>query len=100
MTTDLVYRQHSGPWSFEPPPTVQLHPQYCPCARRHKWAPDVIIASVEYNWPQIQGTPGFNTLGQCRDAYLRFHEEHQAHKDTVCFRVVIFGAVLAEWCPR
>lgn len=65
---------------FEPPLAIQLHPQYCPCARHHKWAPNVTIASVEYNWPQIQWAPGLNTPGQCRDAYLTFHEEHRAHK--------------------
>ena len=97
---DLVYRQQSGAWSFEPPLVVQLHPQLCPCARRHKWAPEATIASVEYNWPQVQGAPGFNRLGQCRDAYRRFYEEHRMHKDPVCFRVAVFCAVLAEWCPR
>lgn len=27
VATDLVYRQQSGP--FEPPPMIQLHPQFC-----------------------------------------------------------------------
>ena len=53
VAADLVYRQQSEAWSFEPPPAVQLHPQFCPCARRHKWAPDATIALVEYNWPQM-----------------------------------------------
>lgn len=100
MAADLVYKQICGPWSFEPPPAVHLHPQFCPCARRHKWAPDATIASVEYNWPQIQGAPGFNTPAQCRDAYQRFFDEHKRHKDPVCFRAAIFCAVLADWCPR
>ena len=100
VPADKVYRQQSRAWSFEPPPAVQLHPQYCPCARRHKWAPEATIASVEYNWPQVQGAPGFNTPGQCRDAYLRFFEEHKTHKDPVCFRAAVFCAALAEWCTR
>lgn len=100
IAADLVYKQISGPWSFEPPPAVHLHPQFCPCARRHKWAPDSTIASVEYNWPQIQGAPGFNTPAQCREAYQRFFDEHKAHKDPVCYRAAIFCAALADWCPR
>ncbi len=97
---DLVYKQQSGSWSFEPPSAVQLHPQFCPCARRHKWAPGSTIASVEYNWPQIQGAPGFNTPSQCRDAYFRFFEEHRDHKDPVCFRAAIFCKALSEWCHK
>jgi hypothetical protein len=31
---------------------------------------------------------------------MRFYEEHRTHKDSVCFRVAMFCAVLAEWCPR
>ena len=27
MVADLVYKQISGPWSFDPPPVVQVHPQ-------------------------------------------------------------------------
>ena len=100
VAADLLYRQQSGSWSFEPPSAVQLHPQFCPCARRHKWAPDSTISSVEYNWPQIQGAPGFNTPSQCREAYSRFYEEHRGHKDPVCFRAAVFCAALAEWCHR
>jgi len=100
IAADIVYKQVSGPWSFEPPPAVHLHPQFCPCARRHKWAPDATISSVEYNWPQIQGAPGFNTPTQCRDAYQRFFDEHKKHKDPVCFRAAVFCAALADWCPR
>lgn len=100
VAADLVYRQSCGPWSFEPPPAVKMHPQFCPCARRHKWAPNATVASVEYNWPQIQGAPGFNTPAQCREAYQRFHEEHRTHKDPVCFRAAVFCAALADWCPR
>ena len=61
---DMVYRRISGAWTFEPPPAVQAYSRFCPCARRHKWAPNATIASVEYNWPQIQGAPGFNTPAQ------------------------------------
>jgi hypothetical protein len=100
VAADLVYRQQSGAWSYEPSLAVQLHPQFCPCVRRHKWSPEATIASVEYNWPHVQGAPGFNTPRQCRDAYLRFYEEHKTHKDPVCFRAAVFRAVLAEWCPR
>ena len=78
---------------------VQIHPQFCPCARRHKWSPTSTIALVEYNWPHIQGAPGFNTPTQCRDAYQRFFVEHKSHKDPVCFRAAIFCAALADWCP-
>jgi hypothetical protein len=63
VATHLVYRQQSGAWSFEPPPAVQLHLQLCTCARRHKWSHEATIASVEYNWPHVQGVPGFNTPG-------------------------------------
>ena len=100
MAADLVYKQISGPWSFDPPPVVQVHPQYCPCARRHKWSPTSTLASVEYNWPQIQGAPGFNTPAQCREAYQRFFDEHKTHKDPVCFRAAIFCAALADWCHK
>lgn len=37
---------------------------------------------------------------QCRNAYLRFYEEHRTHKDPVCFRAVVFCTILAEWCAR
>lgn len=97
---DLVYQRVSRAWTFEPPPAVQVHSQFCPCARRHKWAPEATIASVEYNWPQIQGAPGFNTPAQCKEAYQKFYEEHRNHKDPVCFRAAIFCAALADWCPR
>lgn len=100
VAADLVYKRTSGAWSFEPPPAVQLHPQFCPCPRRHKWAPDSTIASVEYNWPQIQGAPGFNSPGQCKVAYMRYFEEHRTHKDPVCFRAAVFCAALGEWCHR
>ena len=49
VAVDLVYRQQSGPWFFEPPPEVQLHPQFYSCTRRHKWVPNATIASIEYN---------------------------------------------------
>lgn len=55
---------------------------------------------VEYNWPQIQGAPGFNTPAQCKAAYQRFFEEHQTHKDPVCYRAAIFCAALAHWCSK
>ena len=97
---NLVYKQISGPWSFDPPPMVQVHLQYCPCARRHKWSPTSTLASVEYNWPQVQGAPGFNTPAQCRDAYQQFFDEHKTHKDPVCYRAAIFCAALADWCHK
>ena len=100
VAADMVYRKISGAWTFEPPPAVQAHVRFCPCARRHKWAPNATIASVEYNWPQIQGAPGFNTPTQCRVAYQRFFEEHRSHHDPVCFRAAIFCAALADWCTR
>lgn len=50
------------------PLVVQIHPQICLCERKHKWSPDAIIASLEYNWPQLQGTPGFSTPTQCQEA--------------------------------
>lgn len=37
---------------------------------------------------------------QCRDAYQRFYEEHQTHKDPICFGATVFCATLANWCPR
>jgi hypothetical protein len=97
---DLVYKRFSGAWIFEPPPAVQVHPRFCPCARRHKWAPTATIASVEYNWPQIQGAPGFNTPAQCSEAYQRFFKEHRTHHDPMCYRAAIFCAALADWCQR
>ena len=100
IAADLVYKRVSGLWSFKPPPAVQVHPYFCPCERRHKWAPNATIASVEYNWPQIQGAPGFATPKQCGDAYHQFFQDHCRHKDPVCFRAAIFCAALADWCPR
>lgn len=95
-----MYKHVSGPWFFELPPSVRIHPQLCSCARRHKWSHDSTIALVEYNWPQIQGAPRFNTLPQCCNAYQRFYEEHQTHKDYVCFRAAIFCAALTDRCLR
>ena len=100
VAADLIYKKISGPWAFEPPTAVQSHPAFCPCERRHKWAPDATINSVEYNWPQIQGAPGFNTPAQCQAAYKRFFEEHRHHQDPVCYRAAIFCAALATWCGR
>ena len=97
---DMVYKRSSRTWTFEPPPAVQAHPRFCPCARRHKWAPTATIASVEYNWPQIQGAPAFNTPAQCSEAYQRFFEVHRTHHDPVCYRAAIFCAALADWCRR
>ena len=99
-SADLVYKRISGAWTFEPPPAVQAHSRFCPCARRHKWPPTATIASVEYNWPQIQGAPGFNTPAQCKEAYQRFFEAHRTHHDPVCYRAAIFCAALVDWCPR
>lgn len=44
VAVDIIYKQISGPWSFEPPPAVSSHPQYCYCDRRRKWAP-ILIAN-------------------------------------------------------
>lgn len=79
VATDLIDNQGSGPWSFEVPPIVQIHPQFCLCKRKHKWSPNAIIASVEYNWPKLQGAPGFNTPTQCREAYQKLFKAHWNH---------------------
>lgn len=100
MAADLIYKQVSGTWSYKAPLAVQVHPQYCRCPRRDKWSPDATLNSVEYNWPQISGSPGFNTPEECRDAYSKFFHAHRYHKDPVCFRAAIFCAVLADWCAR
>lgn len=46
IAVDLIYKHISGPWSFEPPLVVQVHPQFCLYARKRKWAPDATIASI------------------------------------------------------
>ena len=100
IAADLIYKQVSGNWSYNAPPTVQVHPQFCHCPRRHKWSPTAMINSVEYNWPQIPGSPGFDTPEECRDAYSKFFHAHRYHKDPVCFRAAIFCAALADWCGQ
>lgn len=100
VAANLVYKHISGSWTFEPPLAVQVHSQFCHCVRRHKWSPDATIASMEYNWPQIQGPPGFNAPSQCKEAYQRFYEEHIIHKDPVCFWAAIFCVAFADWYPR
>lgn len=44
IAADKVYQRISKNWTFEPPPTVQAQSHFCPCARRHKWSPNAIIA--------------------------------------------------------
>lgn len=92
--------QTSGPWSFERSPIVQVHPQFCQCACRQKWSPTSAIVSMEYNWPKIQGTPGFNTPAQYMDAYQWFLEEYKVHKDPVCSQAAVSYVAFVDSCPR
>lgn len=97
---NLIYKQISGLWPFEPPLYVQIHSHFCLCPRRHKWSPNAIVASVEYRWPQIQVAFGFNKPIQCHDIYFKFFKDHYTHQDPLCFRATIFYAALIDWCPR
>jgi hypothetical protein len=98
VPADIHYRRISRQWSPYPPPAVATHPNFCSCARRHKWDPQSTLHSVEYNWPLIPGPKA--TAAQCQVTYRNFFEEHIQHLDPVCFRAAVFCNTLATWCGQ
>ena len=40
------------------------------------------------------------TAADCQGTYKRFFHEHRHHCDHVCYRVVIFANILADWCGQ
>jgi hypothetical protein len=40
IVADLVYKRMSIPWSFKPPPAVQVHYHFCPCEKKTQMGPE------------------------------------------------------------
>ena len=96
VPADIHYRRISRQWSFQPPPAVASHPNFCQCPRRGKWDLAATLSSVEYNWPIIQGPK--TTSAECHATYKRFFEDHIHHLDPVCYREAVFSNIIATWC--
>lgn len=96
VPADIHYRRISRQWSFQPPPAVASHPNFCQCPRRGKWDLAATLSSVEYNWPIIQGLK--TTSADCHATYKRFFEDHIHHLDPVCYREAVFSNIIATWC--
>lgn len=54
------------------------------------------LDSLEYNWPLIPSS--FVTPQACHESYMEFSQIHRQHYDPVCFRAVVFVAILGTLC--
>ena len=69
----------------------------CPCARRYKWNPTPHWQALRTigHWYLVLRQPQVNVR-----QHIGHFEAHRYHLDPVCFRAVVFGNTLANWCGQ